>query len=65
MMWPLIASGYLLVGGSVAWGCLGGKRSHGAMFGADDLSPAFAIVCGTMLVWPVLIAMAVDQGEPR
>ena len=64
MILSLVVSIYILAGGSIA-GLLMGRVDH-----AHPLTPpfhpasAFTLVVGVIVLWPVLLALAVD-GRPR
>jgi len=64
MILSLVASIYILAGGSIA-GLLATGTDHTHPF-APPFNPAaaFTLVVGTIVLWPVLLALAVD-GRPR
>ena len=64
MILSLIASGYVLVGGLLAALVMAGDDHTHPLAGPLKPAPAFALVVGTIVLWPVLLALAVDE-RPR
>jgi hypothetical protein len=64
MMLPLVASVYILTGGSLAALLVGGEDHTHPLAGPFRPAPAFTLVVGTILLWPMLLALAVG-GRPR
>lgn len=65
MILPLVASIYILAGGSMA-GLLVMGADHTHPF-APPFNPAaaFALVVGVIVLWPVLIALAIECRNSR
>lgn len=60
MIWPLAASLYILIGGvgSIGMARVNGSSSSPA---SSDPGATFALICGCIAIWPVLMALAIDQ----
>ena len=65
MILPLVASIYILAGGSIA-GLLVTSADHNHPF-TPPFNPAaaFTLVVGTIVLWPVLLALAAAQGSTK
>lgn len=58
MIWPIVSSLYVLAGGALVQ-----ARSRATIHAAGfDPVAALAVVTGTILLWPVLLALTIEQG---
>jgi len=65
VIWPLAETLYVLAGGALAPLLLHMQPPatvHAARF---DPAAALAVVTGTILLWPVLLALAIEEGGTR
>jgi len=65
MIWSVIASVYITAGGSLALLLVGGEDRASQLVSPLRPAPAFALVVGTIVLWPVLLALAIDQQSSR
>lgn len=65
MILALIASAYILAGGILAALLIGGENRARSSTVPFAPAPAFALVVGMILIWPVLLALAADRGARR
>lgn len=65
MIWPLAEAIYFMIGGALS---LVMVPAHGRRSGLDlvpfDPGSAFVLVFGTVMLWPVLMALALS-GHPK
>jgi len=65
MMWPLAESLYVLAGGALAPSLVRMQPPATVHAVSFDPAAALAVVTGTILLWPVLLALALEQGGTR
>lgn len=65
MILVLVASLYILVGGGLAMALLTGGDPPLPSLAPSSIAVAFALVVGTVLLWPMLLALAIDQRGQR
>lgn len=65
MILVLVASLYILVGGGLATALLAGGDHPLPSLAPSSIAVAFALVVGTVLLWPMLLALAIDRRWQR
>jgi len=65
MLWPFAESLYVLAGGVLAPLLMRMQHPTTVHTASFDPAAALAVVTGTILLWPVLLALAFERGGSR
>lgn len=61
MIWPTVLSIYVLIGSGCLAGTVQATRHQSTAQAPFNLTTAFVVIFGTVALWPLLVAVALDQ----